>query len=66
MNYRQVKFLFHEQNGEDKILGGIALCDGDSLVHVICGCCGAIIAPNEVEILEVYTWIDLSDLIMFG
>lgn len=51
---------FRDEDGE--VCGGI-LCDFDNGdKYIICGCCGGIIDPNEVEIIEVYAyWISLSD-----
>ena len=62
--WHQVKF--RAKGGED-IIGGIGLYDDDdeSLSLVICGCCGAMMTPEDVVILEKYsTWIDLTETIV--
>ena len=52
---KQVKF--HEV-GEDIEIGGILLDDG----NIICGCCGSLFEPEDVEIIKEYeSWIDLSE-----
>lgn len=58
----QVKFadLFEEEEqGRRRILGGIAFGD-----FVICGECGSVLEMEDVEILEVFPWIDISDAII--
>lgn len=57
---KQVKF--HEI-GEDIEIGGILLDDG----NIICGCCGSLFEPEDVEIIREYeNWIDLSEEIKGG
>lgn len=57
---KQVKF--HEI-GEDIEIGGILLDDG----KIICGCCGGLFKPEEVEIIREYAyWVDLSEEIKGG
>ena len=52
---KQIKF--HEV-GEDIEIGGILLDDG----NIICGCCGSLFEPEDVEIIKEYeSWIDLSE-----
>ena len=52
---KQVKF--HEI-GEDIEIGGILLDDG----NIVCGCCGSLFEPEDVEIIKEYeSWIDLSE-----
>ena len=52
---KQIKF--HEV-GEDIEIGGILLDDG----NIICGCCGSLFEPEDVEIIREYeNWIDLSE-----
>ena len=52
---KQIKF--HEV-GEDIEIGGILLDDG----NIICGCCGSLFEPENVEIIKEYeSWIDLSE-----
>lgn len=33
---------------------------------MICGCCGGVLEPNDVKIIERYTyyWVDISDAII--
>ena len=51
----QIKF--HEV-GEDIEIGGILLDDG----NIVCGCCGSLFEPEDVEIIKEYeSWIDLSE-----
>ena len=57
---KQVKF--HEI-GEDIEIGGILLDNG----NIICGCCGGLFEPEDVEIIREYeNWIDLSEEIKGG
>ena len=50
---------------DDEILGGIGIYDEDTLINVICGCCGGMFEPEDVEILETYhSWVDLVDTII--
>ena len=52
---KQVKF---REIGEDIEIGGILLDDG----KIICGCCGGLFEPEDVEIIREYEdWIDLSE-----
>ena len=52
---KQIKF--HEV-GEDIEIGGILLDDG----NIVCGCCGRLFEPGDVEIIREYeNWIDLSE-----
>ena len=56
----QVKF--HEI-GRDREIGGILLDDG----KIICGCCGGLFEPKDVEIIRKYAyWVDLSEEIKGG
>ena len=58
---RQCKF----RDEENFILGGI-LCEFDNGDrYIICGECGSIFDPDEVEILEIYDrWVDISYTIL--
>ena len=58
---RQCSFMDDEGN----TLGGI-YCDFDNGDrYIICGCCGGIFDPNEVENLEIFNfWVDLSEEII--
>ena len=52
---KQIKF--HEV-GEDIEIGGILLDDG----NIVCGCCGSLFEPEDVEIIKEYeSWVDLSE-----
>ena len=52
---KQIKF--HEV-GENIEIGGILLDDG----NIVCGCCGSLFEPEDVEIIKEYeNWIDLSE-----
>ena len=52
---KQIKF--HEV-GEDIEIGGILLDDG----NIVCGCCGSLFEPEDVEIIKEYeSWINLSE-----
>lgn len=52
---KQIKF--HEI-GEDTEIGGILLDDG----KIVCGCCGSLFEPEDVEIIKEYeSWINLSE-----
>ena len=52
---KQIKF--HEV-GENIEIGGILLDDG----NIVCGCCGSLFEPEDVEIIKEYeSWIDLSE-----
>lgn len=70
---KQVKFRITDSSiGETtEILGGIGIYeDADNqndarLINVICGCCGSVLEPEDVEILEKYDWwVDLVDTII--
>jgi len=61
--YKQVKFVDRETG--DTYLGGIAAYDGDKLLFVICGECGGVLEPEDVEILKEYDdWMDLTEAIL--
>ena len=52
---KQIKFY---EVGEDIEIGGILLDDG----NIVCGCCGSLFEPEDVEIIKEYeSWIDLSE-----
>jgi hypothetical protein len=69
---RRVRFRIvnDDVDATDEILGGIGIYEKDAdndeiLVNVICGCCGCIFEPEDVEILEKYhSWKDLTDIII--
>ena len=52
---KQIKFY---EVGEDIEIGGILLDDG----NIVCGCCGSLFEPEDVEIIKEYeSWIVLSE-----
>ena len=66
---KQVKFRIVDSSIGDttEILGGIAIYEEDEkyLINVICGCCGGMLEPEDVEIIEEYhSWTDLVDTII--
>lgn len=60
--FKQVKFVDEEHN----ILGGFAFFDEhDNIEYIVCGCCGSMLEPDEVTIVEVYHyWANISDEII--
>lgn len=57
METKQVKFV---ALGEEAIMGGILITDGDK-EYVICGCCGGIFEMEDIEILQEFSdWVDIS------
>lgn len=71
---KQVKFriINKDVGATDEILGGIGIYKEDiecneNLINVICGCCGGMFEPEDIEILEVYKyWINISEEIIDG
>ena len=70
---RQVKFRIIDSSIGDttEILGGIGIYEDEDdqndgrLINVICGCCGSMLEPEDVEILEQYhSWVDICDAII--
>lgn len=70
---KQVRFRIIDSSIGDttEILGGIGIYeDADNqnderLINVICGCCGSVLEPEDVEILEKYhSWVDICDEII--
>ena len=62
---RQISFRIVDEGLKisDATLGGIGIYNdtGDTLINVICECCGAMFEPNEVEVLTVYGgWRNLN------
>ena len=72
--YYQIRFKITNPNiiydgEEDKFFGGIGeyvkICGEDILIKVICGCCGSVLEPEDVEVLEKYdSWMDLTETII--
>ena len=64
METRQVKFRCPNADtieSTKKEIGGIALYNGfEQLQGVICGCCGGIFKPEEIEIVRRLDWVPLS------
>lgn len=69
---RQVRFriINDDVGATDEILGGIGIYEeyphhDEILVNVICGCCGSMFEPEDVEIIEKYdSWVNLIDTII--
>ena len=71
--YKQICFKITnpdliDEGEEGRIYGGIGVYfidfDNNELVEVICGCCGSVFEPEDIEVLEVYhNWADLTDTI---
>ena len=68
MIYKQVKFQdLTEKDGG--VFGGIGAFEqtdaGDKLKFVICGCCGGVLEPEDVKIIQQYEyWINISQDIL--
>ena len=69
--YEKVKFeiVNGDIGGVGEVLGGIGIFGGsndDILINVICGCCGGVLEPEDVRIIERYSnrWVDISDAII--
>ena len=69
--FEQVKFrvsnpMLVSEGEEGLIYGGIGCYDDDgNLNYVICGCCGSVFDPEDVEILQKYNhWIDICEAII--
>ena len=55
---QQCKFIDDEEN----ILGGIYCKFDNGDEYIICGCCGGIVDPSEVTVVEIFSdWINISD-----
>jgi hypothetical protein len=50
--------MFKDPDGE--ILGGIMVDNK----YIACGCCGGVFEVDEVTIIKVLTWINISDAIL--
>lgn len=66
--FEQVRFQIVNPDLTDvdnDIYGGIAeyteIEDEPILLRVICGCCGSVFEPEDVKILERYSWVNISD-----
>ena len=69
--YQQVKFEVINPDfineDEENIFGGIAIINynDDTIIEVICGCCGGVFEPKDIKILERYDkWVDLTETII--
>ena len=69
--YEQVKFEIVNGDVGDigDVFGGIGVFGGDNddvLINVICGCCGGVLEPEDVRIIERYSnkWVNISDAII--
>ena len=52
---QMVEFI---DNSTGEIFGGIGLDD-----EIICGCCGNILALDDVTIIKFLPWVDISETI---
>ena len=73
MVYRQVSFKIaspdlYDADDKDLVYGGIAayeeLADDYILQFVICGCCGSVFEPEDIKIIRIFSWINISDAII--
>ena len=70
MVIKQVKFRCPDADTVESrkhALGGIAVYKYDSdsdPEYVICGCCGGIFEPDDVEIIRTLSWIPISEEIL--
>ena len=68
--FEQVKFrvsnpMLVSEDEEGRIYGGIGCYEEGNLCYVICGCCGSVFEPEDVEILQRYNhWIDICEAII--
>ena len=67
MEYVQVTFTqpTNDYVDPDKVFGGIARYEHNHLIHVICGCCGNVLPPDDVRIVRKFDdWLPISDEII--
>ena len=67
MSIEQVKFRCPNSDtieSKKDALGGIAIYEGYKLKGVVCGCCGGLFEPEEIEIIEELPWVPISDEII--
>lgn len=72
--YYQIRFKIinpsiMDPDEENNIHGGIGeyinICGEDILIKVICGCCGSVLEPEDIEVLDKYdSWMDLTETII--
>lgn len=70
--FKQVKFrvsnpMLVSEWEEGRIYGGIGCYDDDEkrLRYVICGCCGTMFEPMDIEILQKYNvWENICEAII--
>ncbi len=63
MRVKQVSFL---PLGEEAVLGGIMIHEGEN-VRIICGCCGGVYEAEDVEIYEEFEdWVNIDEEIREG
>lgn len=70
MVIKQVEFRCPDadiiENRKD-VLGGIAVYEDEldkTPQYIICGCCGGLFEPEDVEIIRVLEWLPISDEII--
>lgn len=54
---RMVKFIEKDPEDDGELFGFVVQD------KVVCGCCGAIMQLEDVNILEEYDWFDIQDAI---
>ena len=67
MEYVQVTFTQPTNDcvDSDKPFGGIARYEHNRLIHVICGCCGNVYSPDDVQIIRKFDdWLPISEEII--
>ena len=63
MDYVQVEFT--ECTDPERKLGGIAKYENGKLVHILCGCCGHILLPENVTVIRKFDdWLPISEEII--
>ena len=67
---KQVKFRCPNVDTVERkqdALGGIAVYESEldkTPQYVICGCCGGLFVPEDIEIVRVLEWIPISEAII--
>ena len=62
--WKQIAFedLFGELERPERHYGFGRFDDKGILTEVVCGCCGRILEPYEVKLIQVYNfWVNLED-----
>ena len=67
---KQVKFRCPNVDTVERkqdAIGGIAVYENEldkTPQYVICGCCGGLFVPEDIEIVRVLEWIPISEAII--